>query len=68
MYVFHLIHNIKPLQYEGMPPAQLGVLERDAAAAAMADVKNIYSQTRTEESGHLKKTTSGSSGQGTGLC
>lgn len=71
MYVFHLaqeIHKIKPLQYEGIPPVQLGVLERVAAAAAVAVVKNVYSQTRTEGSGHLKKTAPVPSGQGTGLC
>lgn len=71
MYVLHLtqeIHKIEPLQYEGIPPVQLGALQRIAAAAAVAVVKNIYSQTRTEGSGHIKKATPVSSGQGTGLC
>lgn len=69
--MFHLaqeIHANKPLQYEEMPPVQLGVLERVAAAAAVAVVTNVYSQTITEGSGHLKKTTSLSSSQGNGLC
>lgn len=69
--VFHLareIHANKPLQYEEMPPVQLGVLERVTAAAAVAVVTNFYSQTITEGSGHLKKTISLSSGQGNGLC
>lgn len=58
MYVFHLaqeIHKIKPLQYEGIPPVQLGVLERVAAAAAVAVVKNVYSQTRTEDQDTSRK-------------